>query len=55
MLSALLLIHVYVLVDVLDFVIVDVLDFVIVLFRSGVFEYILFCNRAVFATHVHFG
>ena len=45
--SALLMLHVYVLVYVLDFV--------IVLFRSGVFEYILFCNRVVFSIRVRFG
>ena len=37
--SAWLLLHVYVLVDVLHFV--------IVLFQSGVFEYVLFCVRVV--------
>ena len=31
---------------------VDVVDFVIVLFRGGVFEYILFCVRVVVATRV---
>ena len=40
-LSTLLLRHVYVLVYVLEFF--------IVLLWSGVFEYILFCNRVVFA------
>ena len=29
--------------------------FLIVLFRSGVFEYIFFCNSVVFATRVRFG
>ena len=38
-----LLLHVYVLVDILDFV--------IVLFQSGVLEYILFCVRVVVATY----
>ena len=33
---------------------VDVLDFVIVLCHSGVFEYILFCARAVVATRICF-
>ena len=46
-LSAWLLLHVYVLVDVLDFV--------IVLFRIGVFEYMLFCVLMVVATRVCFG
>ena len=46
-LSTLLMLHVYVLVYVPDFA--------IVLFRSVVFEYILFCNRVVFATRVRFG
>ena len=41
-LPAWLLLHVYFLVDVLDFV--------IVLFRNGVCEYILFCVRVVVAT-----
>ena len=45
--SAWLLLHVYVLVDVLDFV--------IVLFSSGAFEYILFCVRVVVATRICFG
>ena len=42
-----LLLHVYVLVDVLDFV--------IVLFQSGAFEYILFCVCVVVDTRVCFG
>ena len=41
--------------DATRYVLVYVLDFVIVLFRSSVFEYILFCNRVVFATRVRFG
>ena len=45
--SAWLLLHVYVLVDVLDFV--------IVLFQRGVFEYILFCVLVVVATRACFG
>ena len=45
--SSWLLLHVYVLVDVLDFV--------IVLFKSGVFEYITFCVCVVVATRVRFG
>ena len=40
--SAWLLLHVYVLVDVLDFV--------IVLFQNGVLEYIFFCVRVDVAT-----
>ena len=42
--SAWLLLHVY--------VSVDVLDFVIVMFQSGVFEYLLFCVRVVVDTRV---
>ena len=45
--SAWLLLHAYVLVDVLDFV--------IVLFQSGVVEYILFCVLVIVATRVCFG
>ena len=45
--SAWLLLHVYVLVDVLDFV--------IVLYKSGVFECILLCVRMIVATRVWFG
>ena len=45
--SARMLLHVYVLVDVLDFV--------IVLFLSGVLEYILFCARVVVTTRVCLG
>ena len=45
--SAWLLLHVYVLADVLDVV--------IVLFQSGVFDYILFCVLVVVDTRVCFG
>ena len=41
------LLHVYVLVDVLGFV--------IVLCQGGVFEHVLFCVRVVVATRVCFG
>ena len=45
--SAWLLLHVYVLVDVPHFV--------ILLFQSGALEYMLFCVRVVVATRVCFG
>ena len=45
--SAWFLLHVYVLVDVLDFV--------VVLYQSGVFEYISLCVLIVVATRVCFG
>ena len=37
------------------YVLVDVLGFVIVLFQSGVFEHALFCVRVVVAIRVCFG
>ena len=45
--SAWMLLHVY--------VVAEVLDFVIVLFQSGVFEYILFCVHVGVCTRVCFG